>query len=244
MFTDHKPLTFALDSSTDHSPRQTRHLSFIAKFTSDIRHVKGAVNVVADTLSRPSVSAVDSPIPSVDLAALAAAQDPEETSSSSLQVESIQWNGVSLLCDTSLGVVRPIIPPQFRRQVFQALHQLSHPGPKPSTRLVLDRFVWPGMKRDIRTWCSECQDCQASKVARHIRAPVLVFPAAVRRFGSLHVDIVGPLPPSEEHRYLLTIVDRFSRWPEAFPLVDTSASSCCRLFSVVGCRGMGFPTKL
>ena len=40
VFTDHKPLTTALASQTERSPRQTRHLSFIAEFTSDIRHVK------------------------------------------------------------------------------------------------------------------------------------------------------------------------------------------------------------
>ena len=38
----------------DRSPRQTRHLSFIAEFSSDIRHVSGAANVVVDALSRPS----------------------------------------------------------------------------------------------------------------------------------------------------------------------------------------------
>ena len=41
------------------SPRQTRHLAFIAEFTTDIRYVKGETNFVADVLSRPSVSAID-----------------------------------------------------------------------------------------------------------------------------------------------------------------------------------------
>ncbi|GFO45478.1 Pol polyprotein [Plakobranchus ocellatus] len=41
LYTDHKPLTFALSSETDRSPRQTRHLTFIAEFTTDIRHIKG-----------------------------------------------------------------------------------------------------------------------------------------------------------------------------------------------------------
>ena len=52
LYTDHKPLTFALSNNADRSPRQSRHLSFIAEFTSDIRHAKGKFNVVADTLSR------------------------------------------------------------------------------------------------------------------------------------------------------------------------------------------------
>ena len=49
---------FALASMTERSPRQTRHMSFIAEFTSDIHHIKGENKVVADTLSRPSVNAI------------------------------------------------------------------------------------------------------------------------------------------------------------------------------------------
>jgi hypothetical protein len=53
-YTDHKPLTFALSRATDAwTPRQGRHLSYVAEFTADIRHIPGKENVVADTLSRP-----------------------------------------------------------------------------------------------------------------------------------------------------------------------------------------------
>ena len=57
-WTDHKPLIGAISSTVDRSPRQTRHLSFIAEFTTDIRHVPGLSNVVADQLSRPAASFV------------------------------------------------------------------------------------------------------------------------------------------------------------------------------------------
>ena len=54
IWTDHKPLTFALARDTDAwTPRQQRHFSFIAEFTKDIVHVPGKENVVADLLSRP-----------------------------------------------------------------------------------------------------------------------------------------------------------------------------------------------
>lgn len=52
VFTDHKPLTFAIKSKTERSPRQTTHLEYIAQFTNDIRHISGKENVVADYLSR------------------------------------------------------------------------------------------------------------------------------------------------------------------------------------------------
>src|SRR5699024_67865 len=41
VFTDHKPLTTALTSATERTPRQYRHLDYISQFTSDIRHIKG-----------------------------------------------------------------------------------------------------------------------------------------------------------------------------------------------------------
>ena len=54
LFTDHKPLTLALFcSSLPWSARQTHHLAFISEFTSDIVHVPGPKNIVADALSCP-----------------------------------------------------------------------------------------------------------------------------------------------------------------------------------------------
>jgi hypothetical protein len=51
---DHKPLTFALGRiSEPWTARQARHLSYIAEYTSDIKHISGVSNVVADTMSRP-----------------------------------------------------------------------------------------------------------------------------------------------------------------------------------------------
>ena len=111
-------------------------------------------------------------------------------------------------------------------------------------RLVSDRFVWRGMKNDIKTWCAQCADCQAAKITRHVKAPVMVFPPAARRFGSLHIDLVGPLPPSEGHRYLLTIVERFSRWPEALSLRYILAASCIQAFVRGWLPHFGVPDKV
>ncbi len=48
-----------------------------------------------------------------------------------------------------------------------------------------------------------------------------------RRFSHLHVDLVGPLPTSQEgYSHLLTVIDRSSRWIEAIPMLSTSAQAC------------------
>jgi hypothetical protein len=62
LFTDHKPLTQALFRSSDPwTPRPCRQLSYIAEHTSDIRHIAGLDNVVADMLSLPVASPAPSP---------------------------------------------------------------------------------------------------------------------------------------------------------------------------------------
>jgi hypothetical protein len=62
IFTDHKPLTYALHRSSDPwTARQCRQLAYIAEYTSDLRHIAGTNNVVADTLSRPPSSPPPSP---------------------------------------------------------------------------------------------------------------------------------------------------------------------------------------
>jgi hypothetical protein len=77
---------------------------------------------------------------------------------------------VSVYCDTSAGKPRPYIPAPLRLQVFQSIHNLSHPGTK--ARLVTQRFVWPGVQKDCRTWTRACQSCQCSKISRHTVIPL------------------------------------------------------------------------
>ena len=93
---------------------------------------------------------------------------------------------------------------------------------------ISSHFVWHGMKRDVCKWCRECHPCQASKIHRHIQAPLTERPPPDRRFGSLHVDLVGPLDESEGMKYLFMVIDRFTRWPEAIPLPDSTTETCSR----------------
>lgn len=230
LYTDHKPLTFALASSADRSPRQTRHLSFIAEFTTDVQHVCGKHNVVADALSR--VEAIS--LPTINYQELAADQASSDeiavyrTAVTGLIFQDVDFNGVSVLCDVSTGNPRPIIPQEWTRRVFDVIHGLAHSGTRPTQRAVASRFVWHGLKRDVRRWCKECHECQASKIHHHVRTPLVTRAQPEGRFCSLHVDLVGPLPESEGMRYIFTVIDRFTRWPEAIPLPDSKTQTCAR----------------
>ena len=216
VFTDHLPLVSAIGSNSDHySPREIRHLDFVAQYTTDIRHVPGALNTVPDTLSR-TVSLLQSPRPPLeDFDALAEAQQEDQqlqsflASHHSLKLRDARLpSGRTLLVDESTGSPRPLVPEALRRPLFQQLHDLSHPGVRASQQLVTSRFVWPGAANDVRRWTQSCTQCQRAKVQRHTKAPVGTFPPSSDRFSEVHIDLVGPLPPSDGYTYLLTCVDR------------------------------------
>jgi hypothetical protein len=80
LLTDHKPLVKSLFRTTlPWSARQQRQLSFIAEFTSDIRHTSSQENVVADALSRLPPAAAQQPPTAQPISPAPTAEDwPEE----------------------------------------------------------------------------------------------------------------------------------------------------------------------
>ncbi|GFX67302.1 uncharacterized protein TNCV_4657731 [Trichonephila clavipes] len=107
---------------------------------------------------------------------------------------------------------RPFVPASERRQVFNSLHGLSHPGSHATARLISTRFVWPRVQSDCRAWARACLHCQLSKITRHNSSPLQTFVATSLRFQYVHIYIIGPLPPAKSYRYCLTAINRFSRW--------------------------------
>ncbi len=77
IYTDHKPLTYALSRSSEPwTARQCRHLSYVAEFFSDIRHINSKDNLVADTMSRPPAGAATLIGPSLAVVRPASIKEP------------------------------------------------------------------------------------------------------------------------------------------------------------------------
>ena len=229
--TDHKPLVSAFYSKTPaKSDRQQRYLSCITEYVADMSYIRGQDNVVADCLSRGAYAIS---LDAADLPAIARMQsnDPEIKDYLSSLKDFPLDQELILKCDISCCSPRPFLPNSIRKGIFNDLHSMSHPGVKGSLRLIKSRYFWPNMDRDIRQWSQECVDCQSAKIQRHTKSPVLPLEIPSQRFETVHIDIVGPLPPSPvpgkefrgSFRYLLTCIDRSTKWMEAIPLSDISA---------------------
>jgi len=238
LFTDHKPLVAAMVRvSPPWSARQQRHLAYISEFTTDLIHMPGIENVVADALSRPATgagdagaAAVDS-LCAVDFLQVAAAQKicPDVAvmlTSKALAIVPKIVGGEKLLGDISTGTFRPLLPAAFRQEACAALHGIHHPGIRGTKKLVCASFCWPGMNSYVGNFARSCLGCQKGKIHRHVSLEAVEIPVPMRRFAHIHVDIVGPLPVSAKCNYIFTILDRTTRWPEAVPMESVAAADC------------------
>ncbi|XP_050353661.1 uncharacterized protein K02A2.6-like [Nymphalis io] len=214
----------------------------------NFRYVAGKENIVADALSR--IEAVSIPL---NYHSLVKAQEADSElqdllkNGSALRLKKIRLESEPALlvyCDVSQSNPRPFITPSYRKQVFDSLHNLSHPGAKPTVKLVTECYIWPGIRKDCRQWVKECQQCQQSKVTRHTQAPLQAFESPSARFRHIHLDLIGPLPLCLGYRYCLTIVDRYTRWPEVYPLQDITAESCIAALSSGWISRFGCPEHI
>ena len=137
-----------------------------------------------------------------------------------------------------------VVPRTLRRRVITLAHDTAmagHLGIRKTTDRVLQNFFWPGIFSDIRRFCQSCDICQRTVSKGSVmKAPLQTVPIIKTPFEKVAIDLIGPIsPPSARgHRWILTLVDYATRYPEAVALTSTDtetvAEALLGIFSRVG----------
>ena len=113
---------------------------------------------------------------------------------------------------------------------------LYHPGITRMLHLVRTRNL-PHSVEDVRRVSQSCKVCAELK-PQFYNPGVKKLVKATRPMERLNLDFKGPLPSSSRNRYILTVIDEYSRFPWAFPCADISTKTVIKcldqLFAIFG----------
>ncbi|KRX63864.1 Pol polyprotein [Trichinella sp. T9] len=90
------------------------------------------------------------------------------------------------------------------------------------------------MAKDIAEYCRTCDKCQQSKPPAPTPAPLQPFPIG-RPWERVSIDILEIPMSRHGNKYLLVLQDSFTKWLEALPMKDQTATTVARKLTAVFC---------
>jgi len=141
-----------------------------------------------------------------------------------------------------------LVPAKCIKQVLQTAHEslfAGHFSHRKTEMLIKTQFFWPSMSTHIKNFVRSCSLCQSYSLRKPAPAPLGRIPVISEPFSHIAMDIVGPLSPctSEGHKYILTIIDVASGFPECVPMRNVDSISVAEALVTIFSR-FGIPKQI
>ena len=142
-----------------------------------------------------------------------------------------------------------VLPKSWRKYVLSIAHNTItgvHLGIRKTREKIMSNFYWPGIDSDITRYCHSCDVCQKTVSKGTVpKVPLQSVPVVNVPFKHVAVDLIEPInQPSEAgHRYILTLVDYATIYPEAVPLKRIDAETVTEALVDIYSR-LGIPEEV
>lgn len=142
-----------------------------------------------------------------------------------------------------------ILPLSMRSTILQIFHDSpitgGHLGSDKVRGKIQTRFWWNRMYSDISNYVASCLICQQSKGNPKDNAGKLGTIDAQYPFDIVGIDFIGPLPRTlRGHEYLVVVIDYYTKWVEAYPVVKANAEEIAMAFVYGFISRHGCPARL
>ena len=122
-----------------------------------------------------------------------------------------------------------VAPNEMYGEIISQCHdnRLSgHLGQNKTLEKVKQCAIWHGMKQTVKNYVESCPECNKNKKPNVKSKSSLGQYHAGAPMQRVHMDILGPLPVTKMgNKYILMIIDQFTKWVECHPLPDQNAET-------------------
>lgn len=231
VLSDHQSLKW-LHNLKNPSGRLARWVMRLQQYDFHVEYRKGALNQVADALSREPVE----PAPQEECLAIEEVLPPckwydrlrrnVEANPGEFPEYSIQegrlfrhiWHRTDLKDTHEREAWKQCVPVPLRVALIRENHDeptAGHAGIAKTISRLARKYYWPGMFRDVARYVRGCETCLRYKASQQQTPGQMKTRCASGPFSTLCMDLVGPLPRSKKgYVYLLVMQDRFTKWVE------------------------------
>lgn len=232
----------------------------LSHYCFDVQHIKGQMNSVADALSRmydeepekrkeiyPPNNALNflHEVPESFLSVKNHQESDPETNLILQRIRNgedvkgfVQRDGTLMKLVGKNRWKRVVAPEKVRRMILYYFHDLDagHPGITKTYRAISRRFWWPNLFQEVRNYVRSCEPCQQVKPSNQRIGAPMASTMPVRPFDKVYVDYCGPIIPSSSgNRYVLVLLDSYTKWIEVIPCRRATASVTCKNLIKIWC---------
>jgi hypothetical protein len=121
----------------------------------------------------------------------------------------------------------------------------GHLGVNKTYDKIRTRFYWIGCRQSIADWIQSCQECMQAKGPKTRSRGRMMQYSSGAPFERIAMDIAGPFPISASgNRYVLVVMDYFSKWPEVYAIPNQEAKTIADVFVKNWVCRFGVPIEL
>jgi hypothetical protein len=138
----------------------------------------------------------------------------------------------------------------LKRFIMDELHKrpyTGHPGYQKMITATRRQFYWPGLKKDIAKYLSQCIECQQVKVEhRHLAGLLHSLPILEWKWETISMDFITGLPTStKQNDAIMVVVDKLSKYAHFIPVKSTyKAIEIAQVFMKEVFRLHGMPKEI
>jgi len=141
-----------------------------------------------------------------------------------------------------------ILPVKFRKEFIKLIHSgmsNGHLGRAKTEEQIKFRTYWPNWAFDVKMELKRCEPCAQYHRGKAPHQSYLNPIMAGEPFEVIAVDITGKHPKSNKgNEYIVTVIDMFSKWAEAYPVRKHTAPVVARVLMDNLFARFGMPKRI